>query len=69
MRAHWFRSSALVTRWHEELLLVPEEMRRTVRYHYYFNMKWSAAAKAYDEKKDEKGNEKPDLARAAYSRK
>lgn len=61
VRAFWFRTSALHTRWHEEILLVPEEMRRTVRFHYYFNAKWLSAAKDHEDGGDR--------GRAAYARK
>ncbi|KAI0713022.1 hypothetical protein C8T65DRAFT_695089 [Cerioporus squamosus] len=35
-RVHWFCSSALYTRWKEELDIVDEEMKRTVRFFMYW---------------------------------
>ncbi|TFK79155.1 hypothetical protein K466DRAFT_456260, partial [Polyporus arcularius HHB13444] len=39
-RVHWFRSSALYTRWKEELDIVEEEMKRTVRFFMYWERRW-----------------------------
>ncbi|KAI1789500.1 hypothetical protein LXA43DRAFT_892819 [Ganoderma leucocontextum] len=41
-RVHWFRSSAVCTRWKEEVRLLEEEMRRTLRFHAYHRDQWEA---------------------------
>ena len=41
-RVHWFRSSAFCTRWSEEVQLLKEEMRRTLRFHAYKRDQWVA---------------------------
>ncbi|KAH9919145.1 hypothetical protein B0H21DRAFT_713026 [Amylocystis lapponica] len=45
VRAHWFRQHALNTRWDEELQLVKEEMRRTVRFFRFWQEHWEERAK------------------------
>lgn len=59
-RVHWFRSSALRTRWWEEATLLPEEMRRMVRFFKRFELDWMKRAKDLSA---------TDAARAAYARK
>ncbi|KAI0323717.1 hypothetical protein GY45DRAFT_1264149, partial [Cubamyces sp. BRFM 1775] len=39
-RVHWFRSSALKKRWQEEVALLEEEMRRSIRSFDYLRRKW-----------------------------
>lgn len=60
IRVLWFRQSALQTRWHEELLLVPEEMARTVRFFYAYEARWASIAQKEASR---------DGARAGYARK
>ncbi|OSC98309.1 hypothetical protein PYCCODRAFT_1375432 [Trametes coccinea BRFM310] len=60
-RVHWFRSSALNKRWREELSLVEEEMRRSIRFFSYHRHRWLDVA----EKRDLLGNR----GAAAYARK
>ncbi|KAI0687632.1 hypothetical protein C8T65DRAFT_700875 [Cerioporus squamosus] len=47
-RVHWFRSSALYTRWKEELNIVDEEMKRTVRFFMYWERRWLDVARVRD---------------------
>ncbi|THG98302.1 hypothetical protein EW026_g3863 [Hermanssonia centrifuga] len=46
VRVHWFRTSALKERWYEQILLVQEEMRRTVRFFKYYEDDWTVAAES-----------------------
>ncbi|OBZ69424.1 hypothetical protein A0H81_10689 [Grifola frondosa] len=46
---HWFRSSALKQRWDEQVRLLEEEMRRTVRFFSHFKRHWSKKADAADQ--------------------
>ncbi|KAH9911315.1 hypothetical protein B0H21DRAFT_704746, partial [Amylocystis lapponica] len=62
-RVHWFRRSALRTRWHEELLLVEEEMRRTLRFFGHWKVQWARTAAAH-EREERVGSD----ARAAFAR-
>ncbi|KAI0323993.1 hypothetical protein GY45DRAFT_1263709 [Cubamyces sp. BRFM 1775] len=39
-RVHWFRSSALKKRWQEEVALLEEEMRRSIRFFDHLRRKW-----------------------------
>ena len=48
VRAFWFRMSAVKTRWWEESVLVPEEMRRTYRYFLYYQKDRLERAKGWD---------------------
>ena len=48
LRAHWFRMSATAARWEEEKALVPEEMRRTLRFFGFFECHWLTKALVYD---------------------
>ncbi|PSR71492.1 hypothetical protein PHLCEN_2v12632 [Hermanssonia centrifuga] len=57
---HWFRCNALKTRWSEQSELLPEEMRRTVRFFEYHKAEWRNKAEAEDAR-DMPGN-------AAYAR-
>ena len=43
-RVHWFRSSAVHTRWEEEVRLLEEEMRRTLRFYAYHRAQWEDRA-------------------------
>ncbi|KAJ3557540.1 hypothetical protein NM688_g1418 [Phlebia brevispora] len=43
-RVYWFRSSASKSRWEEEVRLLEEEMRRTVRFFKYYKKMWSCTA-------------------------
>ena len=45
-RVHWFRSSAFAARWKEEVKLLQEEMRRTLRFHAYQRDSWNKHARA-----------------------
>ncbi|THG92529.1 hypothetical protein EW026_g8398, partial [Hermanssonia centrifuga] len=45
---HWFRSSALRSRWDEEQRLLLEEMARTVRFFMYYEQKWKREAVGHD---------------------
>ncbi|RPD55070.1 hypothetical protein L227DRAFT_475895, partial [Lentinus tigrinus ALCF2SS1-6] len=47
-RVHWFRSSALCARWAEELEILEEEMKRTVRFFKYWEERWQSIARARD---------------------
>ncbi|KAJ2995469.1 hypothetical protein NUW54_g7385 [Trametes sanguinea] len=60
-RVHWFRSSALKKRWHEELRLLEEEMRRSLKFFSHHRRRWLDVA----EKRDSDGNR----GGAAYARK
>lgn len=60
-RVHWFRSSALCNRWSEEVRLLEEEMRRTLRFFGYFREKWDEIAREQEQAAE--------LGRAAYARK
>lgn len=44
VRAFWFRNSALLRRWTEEVFLLREEMRRTVRSFKWYHATWAARA-------------------------
>ena len=57
---HWFRSKALAARWQEELVLLLEEMRRSVRFFLRWRNMWNDRARAR-ERQDE-------LGAAAYAR-
>ena len=57
---HWFRSKALAARWQEELALLLEEMRRTVRFFLRWRNIWNDRARER-ERQDEHGA-------AAYAR-
>lgn len=46
VRVFWFRSSALHRRWTEEVFLLREEMRRTVRYFKWHRAEWNSRASA-----------------------
>ncbi|KAI0730475.1 hypothetical protein C8Q76DRAFT_613044 [Earliella scabrosa] len=59
-RVHWFRSKALAARWQEELVLLLEEMRRTLRFFLHWRNIWRARARER-EQQDEMGA-------AAYAR-
>ncbi|KAI0741135.1 hypothetical protein C8Q76DRAFT_608959 [Earliella scabrosa] len=60
-RVHWFRSSALVARWREEVNVLVEEMHRSVRFFGHFRRTWVRAAEDHDAKQED--------ADAAYARK
>ena len=47
-RVHWFRSSALCARWNEEIRLLIEEMRRTIRFFAHFRRHWTTIADGYE---------------------
>ncbi|KAH9849133.1 hypothetical protein C2E23DRAFT_738021 [Lenzites betulinus] len=47
-RVHWFRSSATQRRWKEEVCLLQEEMRRSVRFFTYHRQRWTAIAAERD---------------------
>ena len=47
-RVHWFRSSAQFRRWKEELEILEEEMKRTVRFFMYWERKWLDIARSRD---------------------
>ena len=59
-RVHWFRSKALAARWQEELALLLEEMRRTLRFFLHWRNIWNVRARQR-EQEDE-------LGAAAYAR-
>ena len=60
-RVHWFRSSAVHTRWEEEVRLLEEEMRRTLRFHAYHRAQWEDRA--------QNRTEAQEYGAAAYARK
>ncbi|TBU25756.1 hypothetical protein BD311DRAFT_780148 [Dichomitus squalens] len=60
-RVHWSRSKATHTRWCEEVELLKEEMRRTVRFFCYHRDKWERTARTEDADKN--------AGAAAYARK
>ena len=60
-RVHWSRSSATHARWCEEVELLKEEMRRTVRFFHYYRYQWEVVTR----KEEEASN----LGAAAYARK
>ncbi|PIL28222.1 hypothetical protein GSI_09634 [Ganoderma sinense ZZ0214-1] len=60
-RVHWSRSSATHTRWCEEVELLKEEMRRTVRLFHYYRYQWDTTTR----REEEAGN----FGAAAYARK
>ncbi|GJE91050.1 hypothetical protein PsYK624_071980 [Phanerochaete sordida] len=39
-RILWFRTSALATRWREEVRIVEEEIKRTQRFFHFYYMRW-----------------------------
>ncbi|KAJ2967294.1 hypothetical protein NUW54_g13542 [Trametes sanguinea] len=43
-RVHWFRSSALRKRWHEEVCLLKEEMQRSIHFFHHHRCRWLDAA-------------------------
>ena len=45
---HWFRSRALCARWNEEIRLLIEEMRRTIRFFAHFRRHWTTIADGYE---------------------
>ena len=48
LRVYWFRTHATSERWTEELKLVEEEMKRTVRFFdYYYNI-WIQRAEVHE---------------------
>ncbi len=51
-RVHWFRTSATCNRWREEVLILEEEMRRCMRFFFYFWKKWQEAATDRERKGD-----------------
>lgn len=59
-RVHWFRSKALAAHWQEELALLLEEMRCTLRFFLHWRNIWLARARER-ERQDEIGA-------AAYAR-
>ncbi|EJF55967.1 hypothetical protein DICSQDRAFT_150671 [Dichomitus squalens LYAD-421 SS1] len=63
-RVHWFRCSAMLARWREEVRLLGEETRRTVRYFGWFRGKWSRRARVH-----ESSGKRDAAATAAYARK
>lgn len=71
IRTHWFRTKALKTRWQEEVLLLPEEMRRTVRYHNHYRLQWlSISERSEDAGRAGSISERSEHAgKAAYARK
>ncbi|OCH89243.1 hypothetical protein OBBRIDRAFT_804820 [Obba rivulosa] len=60
LRVHWFRRHALCARWSEETLLLEEEMRRTLRFFWYWLQLWLKKGES------EEGLERP--GHAAYAR-
>lgn len=48
-RVHWFRSRALAARWIEEIALLLEEMRRTVRFFGRSREVWETRARDRDQ--------------------
>ena len=58
-RVYWFRARASAARWHEEIQILREEMRRTLR----FFKQEREGLQAIAEAEKRKGN----LGRAAYS--
>ena len=61
VEVHWFRMSALKSRWEEEAALVVEEMKRTVRFFKFNQDSWLEVG----DESEEAGH----LGRAAYARK
>lgn len=49
LRVHWFRTEATAVRWSEELLLVKEEMARTMHFFDFYARLWTSRAKQHDE--------------------
>ena len=49
VRVHWFHSSARCARWTEELALLEEEMRRTVRFFLFERRRWLRRAAEEDQ--------------------
>ncbi|PIL28435.1 hypothetical protein GSI_08469 [Ganoderma sinense ZZ0214-1] len=60
-RVHWSRSSATHTRWYEEVQLLMEEMKRTVRFFHYYRYQWETTMR----REEDAGN----AGAAAYARK
>ena len=50
IKVHWFRMSALRSRWEEERKLVREEMQRTVRFFHFKRVQWLSKAGMLDQK-------------------
>ncbi|KAJ7720440.1 hypothetical protein B0H16DRAFT_1474428 [Mycena metata] len=44
LRVEWCKAYARMRRWHEDVVLVEEEMRRTIAYGYWSGMQWRARA-------------------------
>ena len=61
LNSGWFRTSALYMRWKEEVLLLQEEMRRTVRFFGCRRQQWRIVAQQH--------HSHGDAAREAYARK
>ncbi|KAI0054763.1 hypothetical protein BV25DRAFT_1816572 [Artomyces pyxidatus] len=47
-KVRWFREHASMRRWHEELLLLAEEMARLVRYFKHYRATWEKKAGTHD---------------------
>lgn len=48
LRAYWFRTSAMKSRWEEEVLLLEEEMRRVKRSFAHYTQQWLERANILD---------------------
>ena len=48
IEVHWFRMSALKSRWEEEMSVVIEEMKRTVRFFKFHHDVWLQKGVSFD---------------------